>query len=513
VSHVLSLVSVHFAGDDRMSDVGLPDQLTGLACAVVVFLFRTKPLGLFASIFLGWAALLGSPIVANADGNYQRTKDGKTLVWNEYPRSGDVATWAGSRDSDGYASGFGTLTWYRTQKSTANGSKRTLYAYYFGNMVRGKFNGPVNSHSNRITSHAVFIEGKRTNRWAAGPVLSWTMPRSTPENIASVKESKSEAVQSRRPTVESKSEDVQKGQVQPPAKTYDATASQRPQPNFEAVREEVKPEANANVPAEGPRSEEPPAKSVGPVESERPLPRNEVVREEVKPEANANVPAEGPRSEERPAQSAGAVESERPLPRNEVVREEAKPEANANVAAEGPRSEETPAGSPAQSVDAVESERPLPNNEVVSEEAKPEANANVPAEGPVSEETPSAPPSTRKNPSEPEETEIPLRALTSPPAALGEPDHAVPESTLGSVSSEQEHLTKAEVVGLSDSEARKHGYDLNRYDRPKPQFDPIDNIWCLSYIDKSAGVRPPSPKYFTVAVDDKTKRTAIVPAR
>ena len=221
------------------------------------------------------------------------------------------------------------------------------------------------------------------SRWAAGPVLSWAMPRSTSENIASEKESKSEALQSRQQNIESKSEGVRVAELHPPAK------------------------------------------SVGPVESQRPLPSYEAVREE----------------------------------------------------------------------------------------AKPEPNANVPAEGPHSEETPSASPNTGKNRSRPEEIETPLRALTGPPAALGEPDQAAPEPTSGPVSSEQDHLSKAEVVGLSDSEARKRGYDLNRYDRPQPQFDPIDNIWCLSYVDKSAGVRPPSPKYFTVAVDDKTKKTAIVPAR
>jgi hypothetical protein len=31
-------------------------------------------------------------------GVYQRTKDGKTLVWNNYPSKQDVVSWSGKRD-------------------------------------------------------------------------------------------------------------------------------------------------------------------------------------------------------------------------------------------------------------------------------------------------------------------------------------------------------------------------------------------------------------------------------
>ena len=36
------------------------------------------------------------PGAAPAQGEYQRTKDGKTLVWNDDPKPGDVAAWSGS---------------------------------------------------------------------------------------------------------------------------------------------------------------------------------------------------------------------------------------------------------------------------------------------------------------------------------------------------------------------------------------------------------------------------------
>ncbi len=95
-----------------------------------------------------------------AEGTYQTTKDKKTMVWNSAPKPGDTATWVGDRNRQRYASGFGTLTWY-----TANGK---IFARYYGNMVDGKFDGPVNAHSNGRVAHATFAEGKRISPWTGG---------------------------------------------------------------------------------------------------------------------------------------------------------------------------------------------------------------------------------------------------------------------------------------------------------------------------------------------------------
>src|SRR4051794_27251303 len=76
---------------------------------------------------------------AHAAGEYQQTRDHKTMVWNSDPRPGDTASWVGDRNREGYAAGFGTLTWYS--------AKGEIYARYYGNMVDGKFDGPVNAHS------------------------------------------------------------------------------------------------------------------------------------------------------------------------------------------------------------------------------------------------------------------------------------------------------------------------------------------------------------------------------
>jgi len=95
------------------------------------------------------------------------------MVWNSDPKPGYVAAWSGDRDRDGYANGFGTVTWYTERQQAVTGaSKSTVYARYFGNMVQGKFDGEVNAHSKGKTAHAVFVDGRRNSHWAAGPAPS-----------------------------------------------------------------------------------------------------------------------------------------------------------------------------------------------------------------------------------------------------------------------------------------------------------------------------------------------------
>jgi len=97
---------------------------------------------------------------ALAEGEYQQTRDSKTMVWNSTPKPGETSSWAGGRDKENYASGFGDLTWY-----TANGK---VYVRYYGNMVHGKFEGAVNAHTNGRTAHAYFVDGGRVTGWARG---------------------------------------------------------------------------------------------------------------------------------------------------------------------------------------------------------------------------------------------------------------------------------------------------------------------------------------------------------
>ena len=121
-------------------------------------------------LLLIFGLLLASFITAaRGEGTYQPTRDGKTLVWNSDQRPGDVATWSGDRDREGYAHGFGQLVWYIKESGS---DKPELYARYWGRMVNGKLEGPVNVHSKGQTRHAIFIDGSRVSGWSSGTASS-----------------------------------------------------------------------------------------------------------------------------------------------------------------------------------------------------------------------------------------------------------------------------------------------------------------------------------------------------
>ena len=143
-------------------------------------------------VFLCTALLLLFANGAFADGSYQRTKDRKTLVWNSDPQPGEAATWSGKRDENGYATGYGTLTWQTTKQSLLTGSnipsvKYNVFAKYSGNMVRGKLDGTVTAQAKGRTSHATFVKGRKTSSWVAGPAPKRTQVTAetrTEENAA-----------------------------------------------------------------------------------------------------------------------------------------------------------------------------------------------------------------------------------------------------------------------------------------------------------------------------------------
>ena len=112
------------------------------------------------SILFFGGLLLFCASTSFGQGEYQQTRNNKTMVWNATPRPGETSSWAGHRDKENYASGFGDLTWY-----DANGK---VFALYYGNMVHGKLEGPVNLHSNGRTAHAYFVDGGRVTGWARG---------------------------------------------------------------------------------------------------------------------------------------------------------------------------------------------------------------------------------------------------------------------------------------------------------------------------------------------------------
>jgi hypothetical protein len=95
---------------------------------------------------LVYSGLLALLITGTAfAGRYQRTEDNKTRVWNENPKPGDLVTWSGARDAKGYATGYGTVTWFIPQNEVETGSHIARQRHYTvsrsesGMMVHGKF--------------------------------------------------------------------------------------------------------------------------------------------------------------------------------------------------------------------------------------------------------------------------------------------------------------------------------------------------------------------------------------
>ena len=315
-------------------------------------------------------ALLLFGNVAFGDGTYQRTKDGKTLVWNNDPKPGDEATWSGGRDRDGYASEFGTLTWYTAQQEPGS-VKAALYARYFGNMMHGKFNGPVNVHSKGNTSHAIFADGVRRTLWGAGTAPS------------------------------------RRGAQQPATVAKQTTAPERSSAKRSGV-------------------------------------------------ASPEAPAEAP-----------------PSPRR--------------------------TGDLSQTGKGVAKINPQPSTLNAPPETQDDAEFSA---------LNSQPPTTARD------IDNSLRLLVWPPRHLrtkrvssGAPAGAKTQAASPAANA---RLTKEEVVGLADAAARSRGYDLAEYQPPEPQYDPADRTWSLLYEQKRVDGRAENGTHFSVAVGDKTKRTALV---
>ena len=97
-------------------------------------------------------------------GEYQKARDGNTKIWNWTPKAGEPASWSGTQDKENYANGFGDLTWHSPDGK--------VFGLFYGNMIRGKFEGAVNLHTGSRVSHAYFVNGERVTEWARGAAKS-----------------------------------------------------------------------------------------------------------------------------------------------------------------------------------------------------------------------------------------------------------------------------------------------------------------------------------------------------
>jgi hypothetical protein len=116
-------------------------------------------------------------------GQYQKTKDGKTLVWNEDHKPDELVSWSGKRDGDGYATGYGTLTWYTPDDMLETGSNLPRKHYRVssrvaGTMVQGKFGEAPPT----ATSAAPVAPEKPKKKWGLFGIFK-PRPKPTPAQV------------------------------------------------------------------------------------------------------------------------------------------------------------------------------------------------------------------------------------------------------------------------------------------------------------------------------------------
>jgi hypothetical protein len=383
--------------------------------------------------------LLLANAASGAAGEYQQTRDGKATVWSGSPRSGESVAWTGARDTDGYAKGFGTVTWY-----TASG---TVSAVYYGNMVHGKLEGPVNVHMGRRTAHAYFADGGRVTAWARGPAPS---KMNVPEELVSKRrKAESEQPKAREEQAEAKKE-----------------TSEKPARSSEIIR----PLEHLPKPAVAETKPKPVSESK-PVEEniEVPTPEPSVASTSTPPTIaeTTTLPTPGP------TQSASSF-SEPPT----IVESRETPTPSPS----GPPQVPTPEPSVEQKPEAVE-----------QSPAAAESTKKPNVDGSLNALT--GPPSSLRNSSLPESEESSKSETRSRPTSTG---------TRGVA-----QLTEDEAIGVADIEARARGYDLNEYDRPKADYSAVKDKWSLFYNLKDPKMAGGDLQPFSVTVEDKTKKVEI----
>jgi hypothetical protein len=433
--------------------------------------------------------------VAFGEGTYQRTKDGKTIVWNNDPKSGDTAAWFGDRDAEGYATKVGTLTWY-----TSNGA---VYARYFGNVVRGKFDGMVNVHFKGRTDHAIFVDGRQTTRWAAGRAPSFRVAQQPTKPAKPERTAEAPAEGPRVQKSEVGSRKLEHAAQQPAlresrtgsiedTRAKKLPAQQAPPAKPAATAEPASASASAVAKPEGPAEGPPTVRETENVQ--RPTSNSESLREQAAQQPALSESRTGPMEE--PA--SAMAEPEAPAEGPRVVQAESAFATSAN--------RETRAGegssSPAEQLrSSSRAGSPTLSSEGFPEQATPLPMEDTPSLVIQPSKEPVPTPSTSKK-SEAEVKDS-LQSLRPPSSLL-----AIPQTAASPEASPR--LTKQEVINIANAKARTHGYNRTDYRRAEPQYNAAYKVWSVSYEQRTADGMEEVGEHFSVIVDDKTKGTVFM---
>ena len=436
----------------------------------------------FAGLVLSFSLVLVGG--AYAGGTYQRTDDHKkALVWNNDPKPGDVATWSGDRDANGYATGPGTLQWLRVEPGFLTGSnirarKRTPISSYSGTMLHGKFNGGVMTVDHGKTYHATFADGQKKGQWIAGPLIT------KGERAESVK---SKEVAREAPSTEKISE--------------------------EKTQARVAEETTADVPAEGPgsaqdelRRGEPakiPTSSSNATNEESSSKRTEKVSQPL----IAQAPAEGPDQSATPREPVTRKSALAPGP----VRAMERPTRTVTIKPEAEPARQSERAKPEKTQKPSKIAKPASSQ---SPEADTQVREDIPAEGHVSAQD-----ELRRGEVEKKETPVDdsLRTLTGPPSSLrsSAPPKTNPPTQISTPSTTAvspsppptgAKLTAVQAMDIADIEARTKGHDLGEYQLPKAEYNAANGTWLVAYVARDADK---DPKKLTVTIQDKTGKAEV----
>jgi hypothetical protein len=441
-----------------------------------------------------------------AAGEFQKARDGKTMIWNWQAKAGDTADWSGGRDKDGYATGFGDLTLYNTDGKT--------FGLFYGKMAHGKFEGAVNVHTGSRISHAYFVDGDRVTTWARGAAKS----NMTDSEAAVVEQKKVEA-----------EEEAAKKEKLAKAEAEKAAAEKEKLAKAEAEKAAAEKEKVARAEAEKAAAKKERVAKAEPVATPAATPKKEqpkIAKAEAAPPAEKA--ARGPESyhkqaAEKPTGTNVAEEKSEPLSAEEELKRTepaikktfTEPTPLPKAATEAQRSEPLPL----PTLEPSEAERAIkePSSPAVQEtppvpqepttERTPEVAENE------SETTNTAPDESRNlsNPPAAKETpaDVSVNSLVGPPSSL----RAIPESPSSEKSQTEREsapksdapLNETDVIKLADTEARIQGAPLDNYDRPKVDHSQVKGKWTLFYAPKkgdSSGDLPP----FSMTVEDKSRK-------
>ena len=433
-----------------------------------------------AHCFAGLGVLFGLIFVsgAYAGGTYQRTDDHKkALVWNNDPKPGDIATWSGDRHANGYATGPGTLQWFRVGPGVLN-RKRTPISSYSGTMLHGKFNGGVMTVDHGKAYHATFADGQKKGQWIAGPLIT---KGERAESVTS-KEAASEA-----PSTEKVSK--------------------------EKTQTRVAKETTADVPAEGPASAQDELRRGEPANV--PTSSSKATNEESSSERTEKV------SQPLIAQTSAEEPDQSPTPREPVTRKSALAPGPVR-AIERPTRTVTikPEAEPARQSERAKPEKTKKPSKIAkpassqSPEADTQVREDIPAEGHVSAQD-----ELRRGGADKKETPVDdsLGTLTGPPSSLhinappktNPPTQISTPSTTGVSPSPPPpgaKLTAVQAMDIADIEARTKGHDLGEYQLPKAEYNAANGTWLVAYAARDADK---DAKKLTVTIQDKTGKAEV----